>query len=358
MLTFTGAPVSKGLLTGLGTITVLASASSRSYLFDVPLHPHIARDHQLWRLVVHHFAFANSSELFLAILLLSYTAMPVERAFGSVKFASFLVVVMGMSTVMETVALLMGQRIGFTKIPAGPFAIVFAILYQFSRLIPSSFYWKVFGVEVTDNIGHYFVASQLLSSQPPATILVSLIGVLSSYLYRSDFLSLRSYRLSPRLVLLFSRLFSPLLGLGGTGTIPRRPNNATVGYMEPPTLLGGAFAQAGFPTVTLGVNPRAATAGAGTTTATATVVNGGAAQRRTTGVAGSAATSPQAPQGQGFVQQFASSFTGSRGTPSAEQIADLTAMFPDRSREVIISALQSSRLDVSAAAEILLATPP
>lgn len=67
-------------------MTVLAAASSRTYLFDVPLSPHLTRDHQLWRLLSHHLAFANSSELFLATILLFNTSVPVERTFGSRKY--------------------------------------------------------------------------------------------------------------------------------------------------------------------------------------------------------------------------------------------------------------------------------
>ena len=52
----------------------------------MPLSPHLTRDHQLWRLVLHHFAFANSTELFLGVLLLFYTSIAIERLFGSLKY--------------------------------------------------------------------------------------------------------------------------------------------------------------------------------------------------------------------------------------------------------------------------------
>jgi hypothetical protein len=99
---------------------------------------------------MHHLVFANSSELFLGVLLLFYTSVPVERSFGSRKFAvssrvdirtsfktptdisvptqSFLVVNAGLATVLEFVALVLGSRLGFHTIPAGPFAIIFSIL--------------------------------------------------------------------------------------------------------------------------------------------------------------------------------------------------------------------------------------
>lgn len=116
----------------------------------MPTSPHLTRDHQLWRLPIHHLVFANSSELFLGVLLLFYTSVPVERSFGSRKFAvsfrlgtrttpktladisvpiqSFLVVNAVLATVLEFVALVLGSRLGFHTIPAGPFAIIFSIL--------------------------------------------------------------------------------------------------------------------------------------------------------------------------------------------------------------------------------------
>jgi membrane associated rhomboid family serine protease len=71
---------------GVGATTLLAAASSRQYLFNVPLGL-LTRDKQLWRLATHHFVFGNSSELFVGILLLFYTSIHIERVFGSVKYA-------------------------------------------------------------------------------------------------------------------------------------------------------------------------------------------------------------------------------------------------------------------------------
>ena len=67
--------------------SIVAAITTRQYLFDVPWYPHIQRDHQFWRFLLHHIAFTNSSELFLAVLLLLFTGVTVERMFGSVKYA-------------------------------------------------------------------------------------------------------------------------------------------------------------------------------------------------------------------------------------------------------------------------------
>lgn len=86
-MAFTGAPVSKGLVIGLGTCTILAAVTARQHLFSIPLSPHLTRDWQLWRLPAHHLVFANSSEMFIATLILVYTSVAIERNMGTLKYA-------------------------------------------------------------------------------------------------------------------------------------------------------------------------------------------------------------------------------------------------------------------------------
>lgn len=86
-MSFVAAPVSKLLLLGLVGTSVIAGLTGRQYLFNVPISPHLTRDHQLWRLLSCHLAFANSAELFVAALLLFYVSLPVERNLGSLKYA-------------------------------------------------------------------------------------------------------------------------------------------------------------------------------------------------------------------------------------------------------------------------------
>lgn len=67
--------------------SVVGAILSRQYYFDLPLSPHLTRDHQYWRLFAHHFAYTNSSELLLGALLLFFTSPAVERTLGSTKYA-------------------------------------------------------------------------------------------------------------------------------------------------------------------------------------------------------------------------------------------------------------------------------
>jgi len=71
--------------------SVVVAIFDVKYNFHLQLVPHISRDHQYWRLLVHHAAFCNSSELFLWELILYNIGVDIERQFGGVKYAvSFL----------------------------------------------------------------------------------------------------------------------------------------------------------------------------------------------------------------------------------------------------------------------------
>ena len=50
---------------------------------------------QYWRLLVHHAAFSNSSELFLWELILYNVGVDIERQFGGVKYAVSLFTFLG-----------------------------------------------------------------------------------------------------------------------------------------------------------------------------------------------------------------------------------------------------------------------
>ncbi|SCV72427.1 BQ2448_3964 [Microbotryum intermedium] len=227
---FTGAPASQGLITVICVASLLAATTSTQHYFDLPLTPHLTRDHQWWRLLTHQIAFANSSELFIATLLLYFTSVPVERSLGSHKYASFLFASFFWSTMLSPLPLILFSRFGLNHIPAGPFIVVFSILAQSIRLIPTVFYWRLFGVEVTSRIALYILSAQLVFSQPPISFYLFLLGLLTSSLYLSNVLSLRTFRLSPRVVSLSQRFLTPFVSNAvlGTGNLPTRSAATTL----------------------------------------------------------------------------------------------------------------------------------
>lgn len=184
-------------------LQVWISYSSIRFFLTAPysqLVPHISRHHQVmihslakiaqpetippvvqyWRLVTHHLAFSNSSDLLVAQLLLYGVGINIERQFGSVKYAvctidtktlerstktlphqSFAIVSTLMSTILEFSSLILLNRFGLNHIPPGPTALVFSILYQWYRLVPSAYHFRIFGVSLTNKSFMYILASQV-----------------------------------------------------------------------------------------------------------------------------------------------------------------------------------------------------
>ena len=60
----------------------------------------------------------------------------------------------------------------YNHVPPGPTALVFSVIYQYFRLIPEAYKFKVFGATFSDKIFIYATASQvrylLLEVQPRA----------------------------------------------------------------------------------------------------------------------------------------------------------------------------------------------
>lgn len=137
---------------------------------------------QYWRLLVHHVACGSSSDLLLTELILYNAAIHIERAFGSVKysvsyssniiplcslsFQSFLLIALGLNTTATMLTQLLFQLVPIlgtlsNHIPPGPTALVFSILYQFFRLVPEAYKFRIFGVTMSDKFWVYGTASQV-----------------------------------------------------------------------------------------------------------------------------------------------------------------------------------------------------
>ena len=133
--------------------------------------------------MVYHLVCTSSSDLLLTELLLYNACVPVERAFGSIKYAvsryrcrleymhlrlmqSFFIISTLMSMLISFVAILLAQltpvtRSLFNNIPPGPVAIMFAALYQYVRLVPPAYHFRIFGVSMSDKIWVYALAFQV-----------------------------------------------------------------------------------------------------------------------------------------------------------------------------------------------------
>jgi len=99
-----------------------------------------------------------------AELVLYNVAIQIERQFGSIKFASFTLVSTLLAAILEFLTLLMFHRIGLNYIPPGPSALLFNILYQYSRIVPSVYDFRIFGVPLSNKSFIYVLAFQVTFS--------------------------------------------------------------------------------------------------------------------------------------------------------------------------------------------------
>jgi hypothetical protein len=85
-MSFTNAPVTRGLVLGLVASSIAASLFDAKHYFYILVDPHILRYHQPWRALLYQLCYTNSSEVLFASMTL-YNMRLVERMWGSRKYA-------------------------------------------------------------------------------------------------------------------------------------------------------------------------------------------------------------------------------------------------------------------------------
>ncbi|KAJ1308441.1 hypothetical protein OPQ81_004146 [Rhizoctonia solani] len=323
---FQNAPVTKGFMIATGALSLIIGLADVRHYFHLQLSPHISRDHQYWRLITNQLAFTNSSELLIGQIVLYNVAVGIERTFGSHKYLSFLIAASLVSTLLNFASLIALYRFGLNYIPAGPTAILFAILYQYERVVPSAYNFRILGITMSNKSFIYLTAFPIIISHMPGSMLVAAAGLATGALYRSDITNLKSYRAPPWLV-------STITSLVGSSRPPHTPRRAIPGERPP------------FATEQVLTRRRVNERREEESDSRADANAGGGAPRSATG------------SGSGSVmREWVDELTGRRDgarVPTAAEIAELTSVFPHASRADIIAALQRSQT-VDQAASILL----
>ncbi|BEI86564.1 hypothetical protein CcaverHIS002_0608510 [Cutaneotrichosporon cavernicola] len=316
---FQNAGVTKGIMVVLGITTLTISLLGAKPYAHLQLVPHITKYRQYFRVPLHPFAFANSTELLVGELLLYNIGRGIERSFGARKFASFVVVATAMSAVLCCAALVVLHRFGVNVVPAGPYGLIFALLWQYTRTVPSLYTFKVCGIPFSSKTFVYILAAQLASSWMPGSILAAIAGLLTGYLYRTDtpFLlpslsrprrlwrPLKAYRIPDSVFRLLERLFAP----------PRWIQHRPETQRKSPTW------------TSLNIPARAVQTG-----------------------------TPQTPGGRGARAAVGEWVTGQGGAraPTEAEITAISSMFPNLSRDAIVQALQRHDYNTAQAVEALL----
>jgi len=294
---------------------------------------------QYWRLGVHHLAFSSSSELFIAEILLFNIGVQVERQYGVLKFASFAVISTLLSTLLEFLSLILFHRAGLDYIPPGPSALIFSIIYQYSRIVPSSYNFRIFGLPLTNKSFAYVFALQLSLSHLPGSAVASVIGILAGQIYRSDLASLKAYRLPPWMASFASKHLLPLIG----SLRPARRSNRALPDDAVDTDSGSG--PHNDEVITTARTPAAASA----------------AQRGSRGGPPEGAQQNGGASGGSVVREWVEGITGRSPAPgiripSEAEITHLTTMFPDMQRDHLVRTLQRSP-NIESAVETLLSSP-
>ena len=244
-------------------------------------------------------------------------------------------------TVLELLSLLVLHHFGssFNVIPSGPVGLGFSLVYQYFSLVPATYHFRVFGVAFSNKSFLYALASQvnrpptfkrimclclfpalcqLALSQPWPSTLAAALGISAGALYRSDIASLKSYRLPSWFVWLTSRYMHSLVGetravRRTTRALPAIEMSETANQLEDDEAITTAHASR---------------------TERST-------RPTTSGSRGAAEPGPS------VMREWVNELTGrvdraSTGirVPTDAEISQLTSIFPDLQREVIVAALQ------------------
>jgi len=197
---FYNAPIIKGLMFLTTGLTVLAQVSGiRSKLA-------VTHDFQLWRLFTSQLFFTSPGEAVLGLLLLYHFRL-FERQMGSNKFASFSMVVYGLSALIQ-LSLLVTVPSRF--VPCGPYAMIFACLVQYYFEIPSSYRFRLCGVGMSDKVFTYLLGFQLSLANLPASFVGMIAGLTAGAAYRHDALPLQRLQVPQRLRRMATRWLLPI----------------------------------------------------------------------------------------------------------------------------------------------------
>ncbi|KAI8967879.1 hypothetical protein BDF20DRAFT_897590 [Mycotypha africana] len=335
---FFNTPVSKGFVLFIGGCSIITAILKSKQYFYLQLEPHLTVYYQYWRIVTSHMAFGSSGDLFFGILLL-YALRVLERQYGSSKYIAFLFISWAISTILELISLALCSQFGLNRIRGGPYALIFAMLYQYYRIIPVTYKFRVFGIIMTDKIFLYIIAAHLALSGISQTLVPVLCGLIAGAVYRTDIANLKRWRFPVALQRFTSRYLKPFLS-----TSPIARSSATTPDQRPIlTPVMGSWAIRNRNNVNRGADAVSLNGDMETATnSTATVGH---------------------PTGVPSVRDYLDTITGrdmagsDMEPPSPEYTRILMTMFPNHPRESITRALSQSRNNLNRAVEIMLSTP-
>lgn len=205
------APITKLLLGSILINSTVASVLDVGNFFSITLFPQLLRDLQLWRLGIWQLAYGSFGEVLFGGLTL-YKLAPAERFMGSPKFAAFVLMAFGATSICVPAILAFAIRPFSAKanlLASGLTPTIFAILYQYHALIPSSRLFHSATTDTpdeerdstgnwpdmfTDKFWIYALATQLATCRLPVSLVGAATGWLIGSIYHTS-LPLSRWRL-------------------------------------------------------------------------------------------------------------------------------------------------------------------
>lgn len=132
-----------------------------------------------------------------------YHMRVIERLWGSRKFSSFILSILPYTAILPPLILsLLLRPLSFNQLnylPAGPTAVVFALLAQYHAVIPHVYKYRIATSSSTSTRGipeltfsdkstTYLLAAQLALSQFPGSLTPAAVGWVVGYAWRSEIL--------------------------------------------------------------------------------------------------------------------------------------------------------------------------
>jgi hypothetical protein len=243
---------------------------------------------------------------------------------------------------LQFITIMLFHRVGINYISLGPMAVLFSILYQYSRIIPPAYTYRVFGIPLNNKSMNYILAfqvsvhpisvssfmgnawveikSQFAISRPLGSVAVALIGILTGQIYRSDLAGLNAYRLPPTIIWFSKGFIAPVIG---SLRPPRRSNRALPDDFRDTSRVGEPSTTQNEEVITTARPP-------------------GSLVGRARGGGSEDEQRPAPSVMREWVEELTRRDHADAGlrVPSETEITHLTSMFPSLDREVVVGALQ------------------
>jgi hypothetical protein len=118
-----------------------------------------------------------------------------------------------LSTALQVATMGIASRtnLGLVSVPSGPYAVLFAVLYQFMHVIPSTYRVSLLGLSLSDKSFVNLLCAQLLYLQAPTSLVAAWSGLVAGALYRVNLFGIKKWRVPGVLSRLASQWVAPLL---------------------------------------------------------------------------------------------------------------------------------------------------